>query len=185
MKKLSAILALVLVLLTFTACGAGYEKPMKNADKAIINADHEKYVKTFLDPFYAEYLMDKDDDLEDEDDIVKNYKDTVKEISKSMSKTYGDHIKVSYEIENVRKFTKEDIKFLGEYMDDKYDYEKGSVSNIVVVSGYKRTTGDDASEKDYFEEVMIKVKGKWYNSLIFSSLDSVKSAIIEGSGMND
>ena len=42
MKKLSAILAFVLVLLTFTACGsAGYEKTIENYYKAILKEDAE------------------------------------------------------------------------------------------------------------------------------------------------
>ena len=42
MKKLAAILAFVLVLLTFTACGsAGYEKVIKAPYEAIIEGDAE------------------------------------------------------------------------------------------------------------------------------------------------
>lgn len=186
MKKLAAILAFVLVLLTFTACGsAAYEKPMKNLMNAIINNDPEKYCAAFVDPFYEEYLKDQNKDLDDMDDIVKEYKSQVKEISKQFKDSYGDNIKVKYEIDRVRKFTKEDVTFLGEYLDEKFDYDAKAVKDVVVITGYTRITGDEASEKEPFEEVMIKVNGKWYISFELGSLSAVKSAIESGSGIND
>lgn len=180
MKKLSLILALVLVMLTFASCGASYEAPLKNYFSAIQNENPEKMYKATFDPFYAEYILDQRDLDDDEtDELVDECKDMVKETYDSLEDKYGKNIKITYKVENVRKFKKADVTYLGQYLEDEYDYDAKKVKDVVVLTVKSRVIGDEDNEAETSDVVLIKVSGKWYYSQIFSSLSSVKEAIRE------
>ncbi len=178
MKKLSLILALVLVMLTFASCGAAYEAPVKNYFAAIQNENPEKMYKAVYDPFYIEYALEQQDLDDDEtDELVDGCKDMVKEAYDRLEDNYGKNIKITYKVEDIRKFTRNDVAYLGEYLEDKYDYDAEKVKDVVVLTVNSRVIGDEDNEAETSEVVVLKVSGKWYYSQILSSLSGVKEAI--------
>ena len=192
MKKLSAILAFVLVLLTFTACGsAGYEKTIENYYKAIVNEDAQKFMDLYANDDYIDYLIkdskkdeDKENDLDDEDDVLDIYEDRVKARLKNYEdekegEGLGKNIKYDVEVSSVRKFHKDDVAALAEYLDDK-GYEKETVQDVVYVSYTCRLTGDEGSYRENRGSIVLKVSGKWYLTTALSGTDSVLKGIIEG-----
>lgn len=181
MKKLSLILAFVLVMLSLASCGsAGYEAPVKNYFSAIQNENPEKMYKAVYDPFYIEYALEERDLDEDEtDELLDECKDMVKDAYERLEDNYGKNIKITYKLEDVRKFTKADVNYLGTYLEDEYDYDAKKVQDVVVITATSRVIGEEDNEAETAEAVVIKVSGKWYYSQIFSGLSDVKSAIRE------
>ncbi len=179
MKKISLILALVLVMLTLAACGsASYEAPVKNYFNAIQNENAEKFYRAVYDPFFIEYSLERNDLDDDEtDELIDMCKDTVKESLDSLEDKYGKNIKITYKLENVRKFTKEDVAFLAEYLDKNFDYDAEQVQDAVVLTVKTRAIGEKDNEASTTEAVVLKVSGKWYYNRIFSGLKAVKEAI--------
>ncbi|MBQ4151271.1 MAG: hypothetical protein IJC81_05670 [Clostridia bacterium] len=202
MKKLSAILAFVLVLLTFTACGsAGYEKVIKAQYDAILEGDADAYMACFANEAYVEYLIDEfeEDELEDEKDVQKKYKESVKdsleywEDDKIKRDDYeydglglGKNIKVDIEVLDTVTFEKDDIALFAEYLEEKYDYDKETVQDVVVVNYILRRTGEDGYDRTEVSKVVIKIDGTWYISEDFSSIPAylvptaVMDAIVSG-----
>ena len=177
MKKLALVLASILIMLSLASCaGAGYEAPIKNYFKAIQNENPEKMYNAIFDPFYAEYKLDEMDE-DDTDELLDECKDAVKAAYDELEEEYGKNIKITYKVENVRKFTKSDVTYLGEYLEENYDYEAKKVQDVAVLTVQSRVIGDEDNEADTADVVVIKVSGKWYYSQIFSSLDGVKRAI--------
>ena len=196
MKKLAAILAFVLVLLTFTACGsAGYEKVIKAQYEAIIEGDAEAYMACFANEEYVEYLidMDKDDDLDKEKDVLKMYKDSIKDTLEyweedkikedgweSSGLGLGKGIKVDIEVTDVIEFNKDDIALFAKYFDEKYGFGKDTVQDVVIVEYIRRLTGEEGYRRSSLSDVLVKIDGTWYISEDLSNAENIFEAMMDG-----
>lgn len=144
-----AIVVIVAVKLLFFS--NNYEKPVKNLMKSIEKQDTKLLISTIPDDVFdvleEELGMDKDEIVDQLDGMISDIADE-----------YDGKIKVEYEIEDVHKLKKSEIKEIEDGLFDSVEIKEGKrleISTVFYVDG-------EIEEEEDMELNVIKVGGKWY-----------------------
>lgn len=125
---LVAAVAAVLLLgvLLIASLGGGYKKPLDKICKTINKQekDIDKLVSVFLPDFAGDAYADLMKIMRDNDEVADAYdevEDSVEELYESLEDSYGDDVKISYEIKKKEKMDKDDLEDIEETIHDFYD----------------------------------------------------------------
>ena len=154
----AAVAVIVIIVLATTLLGGGYQKPIKNAQKAISKEKGDKFVKA-----YPEELVDAFDDYLDESsdkDFAESVDDSIESLVEYAEDEYGKDCKSTFK-------TVDTIKLNEDELDDvSKELEKATDEDIDVKKGYKvvyKVTIDGKKEKmeEFDTCTIVKAFGKW------------------------
>lgn len=168
--KVTAILAmLIMSMVVLTGCGNDDKKnqnkdgidesnmtaPIEYALKGLNNADGDAYLKALPALLVKEF--DKDD-IKDMEESLNEYKD-------NRIETYGEDVKITYEITEKKKMEEEDITEIVDYL--KKSYEDASKEELDITEGYDcqvnfKIEGSEDSTTKTKSVSIYKISGKWY-----------------------
>lgn len=144
-----AIVVIVAVKMLFFS--NNYEKPVKNLMKSIEKQDTKLLMSTIPDDVFD--VLEEELDM-DKDEIVDQLDGMISELADE----YDGKIKVEYEIEDVHKLKKSEIKEIEDELYDSVEIKEGKRLEISTVF---YVDGEVEEEEDMYLNV-IKVGGKWY-----------------------
>lgn len=142
-----------------------FTSPALKAQKAYYNAlvsgDGETMYKYDIDQYE---LKDVQNGLgvESEDEVIKIYKESFEQYPEMFAENLGDNLKVGIYVADVHKYSKADTKKLDEHLVKYCDYNEGALQDIRVMDVLVTITGDKKDQRNYMEEVVAKIDGKWY-----------------------
>ncbi len=155
-----AILALIIVIIS-SAKGGGYKKILDNYYKAYEKNDADLMYSSVVAQYWIDYTNEAwgDSALEDiQDSIEENIDDW----------DCGNNIKITYEIENERRATKEQLEELEDNIYDwyaSYVYERDefSITDAYVLDIKFTVKGDEGRKSFHYSDglLVIKENGKW------------------------
>lgn len=168
--KVTAILAMLIMSMTVLAgCGKNKEEsknkdgidesnmtaPIEYALKGLNNVDSGAYLKALPALIVKEF----------DDDDIKDMKESLNEYQQDRAETYGEDVKITYEITEKEQMKDEDLKDLVDYL--KESYEDASEEELDFSEGYKCTVkfkieGSKDSETNTKAINIYKISGKWY-----------------------
>ncbi len=180
MKKLSLMLALILVLTTGALCSCGANSSPEKAALAALDAmyddfDYEDFEKVCLDcneEVLKEYLGKKDfENFEDRADQYKDsYKDAIKSIEKSIDNIKEDDgkIKISFDVVACDVYGEKDDRFdslINNFTYKSTDLEdvvdKVAVVQVLMLVEEEDDEGNERTEADVLTFRCYRVDGDW------------------------
>lgn len=124
----AAVAAVILLgaLLILTISGGGYKKPLDKICKTINKQekDIDRLVSVFLPDFAADAYTDFMKIMKDTDEVADVYEeaeDGIDELYELLEDSFGDDVKISYEIKKKEKMDKDDLEDIEESIKDIYD----------------------------------------------------------------
>ena len=160
------IVAVILVLIILAACGVfthGSEKALKKLYKAMAKGDGKAIYNLTIDPIELEKAIDSEyNDIDSKEDYIEEFKENAEEELDDLEDEFGNRLKTKVEIKKVTKYKKKEVKELGEYLEEHYDYEAKDLQDIRVLKAKVTIKGSEDDDSDTDEYVVAKIKGKWY-----------------------
>lgn len=162
MKKLiSMLLVLVMCTLALTSCGGANSSPeaVVEAAMGLMEDPDVKTLKNLLPEVAWETLYDEAD--MDEDEFWEEVEDSFEE-AKEMMEDYEGY-KFSFEIDEVDKMKRSEVKDLNEELEDFLDddIEEAAVVTVEVAFSFE-FDGEEIDEESEREFTVFKYDGDWY-----------------------
>jgi len=173
-----AVIVVLLILLfsgVFDSGSTGSDRSTEKADgpeqvaekfyQALTEGDGVTTYKLTVDPYELKNLLENNEyyGYEDEDSVIESHKESAEETVDILTEDYGDHLKISVEVEEKIEYTKEEISVLDDYLEESYySYDTDALQDICVLAMEVTIKGDDDEETNLVEAVIAKVNGKWY-----------------------
>lgn len=168
--KITAILAMLMMsMVVLTGCGKDEKKsenkdgidessmtaPIEYALKGLNNVDSGAYLKALPTLIVKEF----------DDEDIKDMKESLNEYQHDRAETYGEDVKITYEITEKEKIEDEDLKELAEYL--KGTYNDASKEELDFTEGYEcqvnfKIEGSKDSTTKTKSISIYKISGKWY-----------------------
>ncbi|MBP3708059.1 MAG: hypothetical protein J6J36_05580 [Clostridia bacterium] len=168
--KVTAIFAmLIMSMFLLTGCGNNKKEdekkdgidesnmtaPIEYALKGLNDADGDAYLKA-LPALIVKEFNEKD---------ISDMKDSLNEYKNDRVETYGEDVKITYEITEKEKMEDKDLKELIEYL--KTSYEDASKEELDFTEGYNckvnfKIEGSKDSTTKTKSVSIYKISGKWY-----------------------
>ncbi|MBQ3513704.1 MAG: hypothetical protein IJA32_07895 [Lachnospiraceae bacterium] len=122
----AAVVVVLGILLVVSLAGGGYKKPVDKICKTINKQekDIDKLVGAFLPDFADDAYSDFMKIMKDSDEVADAYEeaeDSMEELYESLEDSFGDDVKVTYEIKKKEKMDKDDLEDIEETIHDFYD----------------------------------------------------------------
>ncbi len=178
-----AVIAVILVCILFSCIGGGgYKGVFKDYFNASVkgSGNAKKLLNATIDPYLLDYYIDETERYDDKKDALEELEEDIEDIRdeiKDMEDEYEGKFKVSYKIDKVKKYDKDEVKAFAEYLDEEYGYKKKDVKDLVLLDvEVEAKIGDEKFDNDR-EFAMIKVKGKWYVFPLIYSKSQLKEII--------
>lgn len=171
-RNVLVVAVLVLIAVTVAFCAlkrSEHEVLIENYLNAQSSGDGVALQKYVGDPYYIEYITDKDGFDIDSDRLGYYFRAMAEDSMDSYEAYYGDNVKCTAKIDYTRKYDSKEIKDIAKYLRDKYSYEEDSVKGVYLIEYNGNIKGDNVSS-DYKQGriILIKIDKAWYVSRLLS-----------------
>lgn len=165
-----AVLVLITVSIAFCALKRSeHEVLIENYLNAQSSGDGVALQKYVGDPYYIEYITDKDGFDIDVGRLGYYFRAMAEDSMDNYEDYYGDNVKCTAKIDYTRKYDAKEVKDIAKYLKDKYAYDEDSVRGVYLIEYDGNIKGDNVSS-DYKQGriVLVKIDKTWYVSRLLS-----------------
>ncbi len=168
---IGVIAAIVVVVILFNIITGfiGYKGAIRKYFKGL-NKEKASSIVSVMPEYELERLEERNDDFDAEEYIEDNIFDRFEYLEDE----YGEDLKFSYDISDVKKLSDKKLKKLKNNIEDDLDYDDikydvDDITKAVIVELEVRIKGDDDKDEDDTEITLIKENGSWkiYSGGIF------------------
>lgn len=154
----AAVVVIVVLIVALTA-GGGYKSAINNYIDVMIKGKVDKIEKLAPKEYWEYYEDEYDMDLKDIEDAAEEMADVIID---ALEESYGDNVKVSYNITKEDKLTDKELNEIREGANSKYDLARKSITEGYEVDADLTIKGADDEMTSEGSAYIVKINGGWY-----------------------
>lgn len=161
------VIALIIVVGAAIACfmtGLFQSPALKAQNKyynALISGDGKAMYELDIDAYELKGALEGFG-VGEEEALIDMYVEGFKQYPAMFEENLGADIKTDIYVAEIHKFSKDELAKFSEHLVKYCGYSEGALQDMVIIDALVTLKGEEADQRQYLEEVIAKVDGKWY-----------------------